>query len=203
MEITQRLWLAGSAIDRPPPTGWDATSYRRRLMLRGALLGLMTGSVARVWMRTISDDHQFSVPGTLFILIVFSGLGAAAGLALAWRRVRSPRRMLVQRGVGLAPLLLMGPFIPLFAPSVIVATLIGHRHWRRILRASLWAVAGLVTAFFFLATVTQGPVGLAAFVLYLPLSYVMFITNRIALQPRTPPPPPSARAAEPFEPWLG
>ncbi len=202
MTLTDSIWLPGQFLNRPPAAGSLAV-VRRRYVLQGALAGLLTGGVARVWMRTLSEDRQFSVGGTTFILLVFAGLGAAAGLALTWRRLRSPRRMLVQRGVGLAPLLLMGPFIPLFLPSVVAATLCGHRGWRRLARATLWVMIGLFTAFLFLVMASNGWVGMAQFGLYVPLAYMMFITNRIALEPRpaAPPPPVPHAIADPYEPW--
>lgn len=204
MTRSESLWLPGHFLDQPPAVVGTLTSIRRRYVWQGALAGLLSGSVARVWMRTLSEDPVFSVVGTTLILLVFAGLGAAAGLALAWRRLRSPRRMFVQRGVGLAPFLLMGPFMLFFLPSVVAATLFGHRGWRRLLRTSLWVGMGLFTAFIFLAMVSNGARGFAQFALYVPLAYLMFVTNRIALEPRaaTPPPPLASAEADPYEPWM-
>src|SRR5918994_253213 len=64
----------------PPPV------TRRRLpgpvvLLGGLLGGVVWGIDARVWMRFISTDPEFTWSGTLFIVIGFgvAGLGQAAG----------------------------------------------------------------------------------------------------------------------------
>ena len=74
------LWLPGTFLDaggRPPV--WAA-------VLGGAGIGLGWGAVARIFMRLISDDPEFTVSGTAFILVVFTLAGAFAGLAFAARR---------------------------------------------------------------------------------------------------------------------
>ena len=48
-------------------------------MLVGAQLGLAWAIVGRIWMRLISEEQVFSPVGTLLILLVVSGFGAAAG----------------------------------------------------------------------------------------------------------------------------
>src|ERR687898_224194 len=65
----------------PPPV------TRRRLpgpvvLLGGLLGGVVWGIDARVWMRFISTDPEFTWSGTLFIVIGFgvAGLGEAVGL---------------------------------------------------------------------------------------------------------------------------
>src|SRR6185369_2091352 len=103
------LWMASPLINRP------TRRTRRRYLLAGAAAGGLTAIVARLFMRSISDDPVFTVPGTTLIFLVFGGLGACAALALLWRQLGSPRPRLVQQLVGFAPLLLMGPFMPLFA----------------------------------------------------------------------------------------
>ena len=52
----------------------------------GAGLGLLWGVGARLWMRLISTDPEFSIAGTAYILTVATLFGAAAGWAWAARR---------------------------------------------------------------------------------------------------------------------
>jgi hypothetical protein len=63
----------------PYPRVWAA-------VLGGAGLGLMWGIAARLWMRLISTQPEFSIPGTAAILIITTLFGACAGLAFAARR---------------------------------------------------------------------------------------------------------------------
>jgi hypothetical protein len=173
------LTLPAGFLDRPParPTS------RRRYVLRGALCGLVVAVFARIWMRTISDDHVFTVPGTTLILLVFSGMGASAGLAFAWRRLGSTRRLFVQRAVALVPYLLLGPFTLLFLPGFTLALVLGHRRWQRFLRRALFGVTAVVLAFVLVIMLSRGPLSA---VLYVGLAYALFLTNRIAIEPRAP-----------------
>ena len=63
----------------PHPRVWAA-------VLVGAGLGLAWGIAARLWMRLISTQPEFSIPGTAAILIIATLFGACAGLAFAARR---------------------------------------------------------------------------------------------------------------------
>src|SRR5262245_57113823 len=59
------------------------------VILAGGLLGgLVLGVVARVWMRMITDDPEFSWGGTLFIVIGFGLFGFLQGAAFVLRRCR-------------------------------------------------------------------------------------------------------------------
>ena len=67
----------------------DATALRPAVwaaVLRGAGLGLVWGTVARLWMRLIATTPEFSLPGTAAILIITTVFGAWVGLAYAARR---------------------------------------------------------------------------------------------------------------------
>jgi len=55
-------------------------------MLTGAALGLAWGVTARLWMRLISTNPEFSVGGSGFIIAVPTIFGTCAGLAFAARR---------------------------------------------------------------------------------------------------------------------
>jgi hypothetical protein len=204
ISVRQQLWLPAQFIDRPEPYTPSPSRARRRYVLRGAAIGLAVAIVARVWMRALTDQTpKFSIPGTGLIFVVVAGLGACAGLAFAWRRLASPRRLLVQRLVGLAPLLLMGPFMFLFIPGTLTAWTLAHRHWRRWLRIGLFAVAGLAGAFLLLAFAGRGgQQGALSLLLYFPVAYAMFLTNRIVFEPRSRT---AVSTATPdlYEPWLG
>ncbi|HEU5102207.1 MAG TPA: hypothetical protein VFU22_24460 [Roseiflexaceae bacterium] len=75
------LRLATMHLDatQPYPRVWAA-------MLGGAGLGLAWGIAARLWMRLISTQPEFSIPGTTAILVIATLFGACAGLAFAARR---------------------------------------------------------------------------------------------------------------------
>jgi hypothetical protein len=66
------------ATDRHPPV-WAA-------ILSGSGLGLVWGIAARIWMRLISTRPEFSIPGTVAILVIASVFGACVGFAFAARR---------------------------------------------------------------------------------------------------------------------
>ncbi len=75
--------------DRPRRAG------TARLLVRGAATGLALGAglgvLARVWMRTVSTDPQFSWAGTLMILGLFAAAGLLVGVVRALRLAsRSP-----------------------------------------------------------------------------------------------------------------
>ena len=207
MSIPRALRMPADFIDGVGTPSRTSNHTRRGYVLRGAAIAFAVAIVARFWMRAITEQpHKFSIGGTGFIFVVVSGLGAYAGLAFAWRRLGSNRRMLVQRGVGMAPFLLMGPFMVFFIPGLLAAVGLAHRRWRRWLRRSLLTFACLLGAFFVFALGSSGDArGVAKALLYLPVAYALFLTNRIVFEPRLRAPaaaqPPSAPDA--YEPWLG
>ncbi|MFN0093982.1 MAG: hypothetical protein ACKVVT_04290 [Dehalococcoidia bacterium] len=186
-------FVAGDGLSlRQAPT-------KRVLVLRGALFAAAVALVARLWMRTVSDDHVFSLPGTTFIVLVFAGMGAAAGLAFAWRRYGSHRRRAVQRATALVPFLLMGPFMIIFLPSLGLTVWMALGRRRRWLRRAVIGASVLLAGFLTLAFFSRETVGPLSAVLYLALAYVMFLSLRIAFAPlRTP-----AAAAGPADDDLG
>lgn len=201
MSFPDLLLLRPAVLDAPPPPK-SYTSARRSYVLRGFLLGALAGALARLWFRTISDDQVFSVGGTLFIILAFGGFGAASGLAYAWRRLGSNRRLLVQRGVGLVPFLFMGPAMPIFGPGFLAAWLAGRHGPGRWRRRALIAVAGLVTAFWLLVLLGRGPVGILSVALFVALAGALFWTNRVVFEARRAGPLPGPYANDPYQPWL-
>ena len=111
-------------------------------VLSGAGLGLVWGIAARFWMRLISTTPEFSIPGTVAILIISTLFGAWAGLAFVarrrgWRGWRHyvPRSLAV---IFFIPFGIAGG-LPLML-TVLVATLgITQRAV-----VGLWVLAGLV-----------------------------------------------------------
>ncbi len=168
-------------------TGWLAIERvsvsvrpRRTYVVAGAFAGLAIGVFARIWMRTVSEEPVFTVFGTGLILAVFAGMGACVGLAMRWRVFGSTRRMLVQRGVALAPYLLLGPFMLLFLPGFLFALVSTHGGWRRLARWSLTAVASLGGLFLFIAMFENG---VLSALMYGTLALAFHLTNRIAVAP--------------------
>jgi hypothetical protein len=191
--------LMDSAIldQRPAPA-----RGRLRAVLAGAFVGLATGIVARIWIRTLVEGETvFTIGGTGVILVAFTGFGACAGLAYAWRRYGSRRRLMVQRGVGMVPLLFMGPFVPFFLPSVFGSWLAAFPGWPRWSRRALWAAIASLGGFFLLVCVGRGPVGVASFALWAALSHAMFLSQRIVFEPRGLEQRPAATPDQ-YEPWV-
>ncbi|MCZ6544704.1 MAG: hypothetical protein O6913_03240 [Chloroflexi bacterium] len=135
------LWLPSTFPnngDRPPV--WAA-------VLIGAAIGFLWGAIARVFMRLIAEDPEFSVEGTAGILLGLAFAGGFAGLAFAaqrrgWRRWRQVLLralafavLLVIGGMGQVAALTLGVFL-VPAPLLVLlgVTRVG---WPRIVRAAL------------------------------------------------------------------
>ncbi len=76
-------------IFRLPHMQLDATEQRPPVwaaVLSGAGLGLIWGVVARIWMRLIASQPEFSIPGTVAILLITTLFGTFGGLAFAARQ---------------------------------------------------------------------------------------------------------------------
>lgn len=172
---------------------------RRRAILVGAQLGLLWAIVGRVWMRLISEEQVFSVPGTIFILLVVSGFGAAAGYAFAARRSTSTSRLKRwwHRLLAYVPFLGMGPFAIFFLGHFAYAWRMSRPRTRRVPRFLLAAAGILLTAFWTLVFVSQEPngAGWASAILYLTLGYLLYVSLRFALEPSEEPRPEQPPAA--------
>lgn len=110
----------------------------------GIVFGAALGILARGWMRLVSEDPEFSLSGTLFIVGVFTIWGLAQGFVVGMRRVTS-RRWLVSMirafGVlGMLPLFLGAGAV--MAPTVIFGGLGIHRsEWKLPIRLLLGLIA--------------------------------------------------------------
>jgi hypothetical protein len=113
------------------------------VLLGGLAGGLAWGIFARVWMRFISTDHEFTWSGTLFIVIGFGVAGLAQSGAYLGRRADLRRsRITVLRVVAFACLLPLGAAAggPMF-PAIVTAPLaLTHTEWSRRLRLFVWAI---------------------------------------------------------------
>lgn len=106
----------------------------------------MWGVDARLWMRFISTNPEFSWGGTLFIVIGFGIAGLAQAGAYLGRRAGLTRPVLtVLRVVGVIGLLPLGGAAGAsMFPAIILVTLAVTQHtWPRWLRGSLALVAML------------------------------------------------------------
>ena len=73
-----------------------------KLVLSGALGGAVLGVVARLWMRWISTDPEFTWGGTIGIVIAFTAFATTqTTIYVLRRRVRSRRFSFVLRGAGI------------------------------------------------------------------------------------------------------
>lgn len=91
---------------RLPSMHLDAAEHRPSVwaaVLGGVGLGLAWGILARIWMRLVSTNPEFTIAGTAGILAIATLFGAFAGLAFAARR-RGLRRWghYVPRGLAVA-----------------------------------------------------------------------------------------------------
>jgi hypothetical protein len=109
-------------------------------MPRAAALGAVTGAawgvLARIWMRLISGNPEFSWTGTLLIIGLAALLGAGVGLAARARLAGRSRWWTLAVVPGLV--LFLSPGM-LLAPSFLVGSL-AYAQRGRILRAVGWAV---------------------------------------------------------------
>lgn len=95
---------------------------RLRLVALGALCGAAWGVAARVWMRIIATDPEFTWSGTLFIVAAATISGLGMGVVLASRRRRSARVFgvvtILPLGVGAGMLML--PTIALGSAAMVL-----------------------------------------------------------------------------------
>ena len=180
------------------PLTWPATGAlskpldRRRaavvVVIVAFLIGIAFGVVARMWMRLIAPDPEFTVSGTLGIVVGFGLLFAGAGLSLAAHRNGWRRTPLgVARGIGCILILpAFGAAGGLAFPSVVLGALAVARWDLRIpLRAVFALVAVAVTV---IVACTQIPADdlsavrtVVGMVLYPVLLWPMLLAARLSL----------------------
>ncbi len=125
----------------PVPESWRRTA----MLVAGGVLGsLVLGSLARGWMRLISEDPEFTWSGTMFIVIGFTFFGLTQSVAAAARRRSGPRWAVtiarVFGAIGMLPLFMAAG--GMMMPTVVGAGLAKARvDWPRPLRAVLLLVA--------------------------------------------------------------
>jgi hypothetical protein len=114
------------------------------VLVGGLVAGLAWGINARVWMRFISTEPDFTWSGTLFIVIGFGVAATAqAGAYLARRAALGRRRLTVVRVLSFIGLLPLGMAAGgMVFPTVVLAPLAaGHREWRTWTRGLLGILA--------------------------------------------------------------
>ena len=130
---------------RSTPLAW-AACLGRALVPLFLVLGLLLGVVARAWMRFISTDPEFTVNGTLGVVLgfaFFAVMQSVAALAVQQPWCDWPRRGARCLGVvGLLPLFVGAG--ALMAPAVVFAGLaLWHPTWPRAIR---WVLALIALA---------------------------------------------------------
>jgi hypothetical protein len=115
------------------------TATLPRAAALGALMGAGWGVLARIWMRLISTDPEFSWTGTLLIIGFAALLGGGVGLAAGARLAGRSRWWTLAVLPGLA--LFLSPGM-LLAPSFVLGSL-AYGQRGRILHAVGWTVIGL------------------------------------------------------------
>jgi F0F1-type ATP synthase membrane subunit c/vacuolar-type H+-ATPase subunit K len=131
-----------TTLDRTtqPPGHVRSRSRDALVVLAGMLGGITLGILARVWMRVIATDPEFTLDGTMFIVLGFAIFGLAQSLnALARRRdwrAAAARPMRIVGCIGMLPLFVGAGAI--MAPTVIAGGLAMWRSdWRRWVRTVL------------------------------------------------------------------
>ena len=139
------LEASGAGVEQLIPERATGRGFPGPVVLLGGLLGgLAWGIYARVWMRFISTDPEFSWTGTLFIVIGFGIAGLGQSGAYLGRRTGLPRgRMTVLRVVTFASLLPLGMAAggPMLPAVVLVPLAITHTDWPRRMRRLVGVVA--------------------------------------------------------------
>lgn len=156
---------------------------RSATICAGALLGTTWAVVARVWMRYVSEDPEFTWNGTLFILIGPTLIGLAMGVV---RSRAQPRASRVLGGVspvliGVAAGIIMLPTVVLGA--VVIARTSTRWWWRAVIGVvALLPVAVVVAETDHLGFVRRA----AALLWYLLLCW--WLAAMVAVSYRTPTP---------------
>jgi tryptophan-rich sensory protein len=182
--MLRRLTIPSEFIARLARSVEADPAGTRRAMIVGSLLGLAWAVPGRLWMRLITgQEPQFTLGGTIFIFVVVSGFGAAAGYAFA-RRGRAHRRSRrwFERALAFLPVAGLGPGLIFFVPGIALAIAATRRNGRRWLRIALVATGVGSGAFWTLVMLaTDAP--LVAATVYLLLGYLVYVALRFAMEP--------------------
>ncbi len=158
----------------------DQRAHVWRVLGVGAGLGLAWGIAARIWMRLISTNLEFSVFGTAFILAVPTVFGTCAGLAYVARR-RGWARWAHYLCRGLVVLMFIpfgfGGGAPLMLTVLLATVGLTQTGWPRFLRAIplLLAVAGVVLVSWEIVKDKPGMLAVLYMLFYLVLLYPLCI----------------------------
>jgi hypothetical protein len=133
-----------------PAARWRLTVWEHApavfVLVGGLVGGLAWGTIARLWMRFISTNVEFTWSGTLFIVIGFGIAGLAQSGAYLGRRANLARpAMTVLRVVAVIALLPLGfaAGASMFPTIILAALALTHHTWPRWLRGIVAAVAVL------------------------------------------------------------
>ena len=120
--------------DQAIPLRFGSRLGAAQTMVVGLVGGLVLGVLARVWMRIISEDPEFSWNGTLFIVGGFAVFGFVQSLVAVVRcRVTRRRTLTLVRAIGgIATLPLFAAAGAVMFPTVLGSGLaITRTEWRR------------------------------------------------------------------------
>ena len=149
---TDVIIAAPTKLNDPPPAPPSAGSGVKRcwyIIPCGLLAGALWGAVARLWMRWVSTEPEFSWSGTLFIVGAFAIFGMLQGVAMSSRRRgrRRPRLTLARVAGVIGTLPLFVGAGALMLPTVIAGGLAVWRgDWPRWVRVVLGIVGCLPIA---------------------------------------------------------
>ncbi|MCC7020565.1 MAG: hypothetical protein IT332_12455 [Ardenticatenales bacterium] len=122
----------------------------RAAILAGALAGAIWGVVARVWMRVISAEHEFSWGGTLGIIGIFAVFGLGQAVAAIARRSAWPIGwQIATRILTIVATIPMGlaAGAPMLPYLLLAALALGRTDLHRGVRFALAALAAVPTLF--------------------------------------------------------
>ncbi len=134
----------------------DTGLRRRDPVLLGGIVGLTWGVIARLWMRFISQQPEFSWGGTGIILGAATLAGLSLGLA---HRLRAGGARRWWRLLGLGTVFLAFGAGAIMVPTVILWSLaMARRGWPSAIRVALWAAGVIAQVILVLPALELGPV---------------------------------------------
>ncbi len=177
-------WPSTEALSKPA----DRRRPAMVIVIVALVVGMALGAVARMWMRLIAPDPEFTVSGTVGIVAGFGLLFAGAGLSLAAHRNGWRRTPLgVARRIGCILILpAFGGAGALAFPSVVLGAIAVARWDLRIrLRAFFALVAVVVTVIVAFSEIPADDLSVArtvvGIVLYPLLLWPMLLAARLSL----------------------